>query len=266
MAAMGVPVKLIDLQEDLDSNELLSCRLVVNRMFASGAFRGHQKAFDQMPAVIELLDRHGIRMINPAETHYNEISKTRTKKALLAGGFSVPKLYGAFSPGENTENMKIEFPCIVKPDCGGRTTYTFVADSHENLRENLGSMPDILFIAEEYIPTEYGYVTRIEVIDRSCRLAVKRSVTENGLSAYHLGSSYEIYENLPDAVRDIAISAMDCLHVEVGSLDIIENRNGAFIIDVNPTSNASEDNTEMFNFDLMKEIAAYAVKIYKTII
>ena len=262
IAAMGVPVKLFDLQDELDAEGIRSCGLIVNRVFASAVFRGHQKAHEQMPAVIELLRKYGIRMINPAETHYYEISKTRIKEKLLRQGFLVPRLYDTFSPATNTEYAGTLFPCIVKPDCGGRTTNTFIAYSREELLENLKNMPDILFISEEYIRPEKGYITRIEVIDRACRLAVKRSVTENGLSAYHLGSAYEIYDDLPDAVRDAAIKAMDCLKIEVGSLDIIENTKGAFIIDVNPASNVSEDNTEMFNFDLMKETAAYAVKIY----
>ena len=35
------------------------------------------------------------------------------------------------------------------------------------------------------------------------------------------------------------------------------------IIDVNAVSNVSEDNTEMFHFDLMKEIAQYIAQQYK---
>ena len=44
--------------------------------------------------------------------------------------------------------------------------------------------------------------------------------------------------------------------------DIIENHNGFYIIDINSVSNASEDNIEMFDFDLIKETAAHAVKRY----
>jgi len=121
----------------------------------------------------------------------------------------------------------------------------------------------MLFIIEEYIPPEFGFITRIEVIGGACRLIVKRSVMENGLSAYHLGSAYSIYADCPGAVRAAAVRAADLLCIETGSFDIVENSSGFFIIDVNSVSNVSEDNTEMFQFDLMRETAAYAVEKYR---
>ena len=250
---MGVPARLFDMQEEAYKEELLSCRLIVNRVFASAVFRGHQKALGRMPAVIKLLEVNKVPMINPAEAHYYEISKTRTKQKLKASGFPVPKLYDANSP---------EYPCIVKPDCGGRTSYTFIVNNPRELKESLKNSPGIIFIAEEYIRPEYGYITRIEVIDGTVKLALKRSVTEGGLSAYHLGSEYEFHEDLSPEIQDAAVRAMDCLTIEAGSMDIIENETGYYIIDVNSVSNASEDNTEMFHFDLMKETAAYAVRKY----
>ena len=265
IAAMGAPVKLFDLQEDADKAELLSCSLIVNRVFASAVFRGHQKALDQTPAVIRLLQEHNIPMINPAEAHDYETSKTRVKETLAAHGILVPKSYGIFFPAQSKDNVEIpgiEYPCILKPDCGGRTSYTYIVQDRLELIESIEGSPDIRFIAEEYIRPDKGYVTRLEVIDHVCKLALKRSVTKTGLSAYHLGSEYDFYNELPGKIEDTAVRAMDLLRIEAGSMDIIENKTGFYIIDVNSVSNASEDNTEMFKFDLMKETAAYAVKIY----
>ena len=199
-------------------------------------------------------------MINTYEAHFYETSKELSTEAAKKHGYPVPKVYGVYTPSQIAENIEVEYPCIVKPDCGGRTSFTFIVHSGPELSEKKDSIPDILFIAEEYIRPAYGYVTRIEVIDRECRLALKRSVTKEGLSAYHLGSEYEIYKELPEEIERTAIGAMDLLNIEAGSMDIIENETGYYIIDVNSVSNASEDNTEMFGFDLMKETAAYAVK------
>jgi len=266
IASMGVPVKMFDLTNGPDSEELLSCTLIVNRVFASAVFRGHGKALERMPAIIELLCEHGVRMINPAGAHCYEISKTRSKESLISNGFPVPKLYGILSPLEEpviaNDSEAIQYPCVVKPDCGGRTNYTFIVNNREELNECLACTPDMEFIAEEYICPEYGFVTRVEVIGGELRLAVKRSVTEGGLSAYHLGSEYEIYTDLPDDIKNTAVQAMETLCIEAGSMDIIENSTGFYIIDVNSVSNVSEDNTDMFKFDLMKETAAYAVGIY----
>ncbi len=108
-------------------------------------------------------------------------------------------------------------------------------------------------------------LTRIEVIGGRCRLIVKRSVTENGLSAYHLGSEYQDYPDCAKEIREAAEEAMRILDIRFGSLDIIEGSLGFFIIDVNAVSNASEDNTEMFHFDLMKETAQYIAQQYREI-
>ena len=264
---MGVEARLIDMQEDIDEQSILSCDMIVNRVFASAVFRDHQRALEHMPAVIELLSKHGIPMINPAQAHYYEISKERSTRKLAAHGFRVPKVYGVFAPSQiiacAESALEYKYPFIIKPDCGGRTNYTYIVSSYQELCGYMENVPEILLIAEEYINPEYGYITRIEVIGRTCKLALKRSVTENGLSAYHLGSTYEAYHDLPEAIIDAAIRSMAILQIETGSLDIIENKDGFYIIDVNSVSNASQDNTEMFNFDLMKETAAYVVKKYR---
>ena len=308
--AMGVPADLIDMQEDIDVEKLLSYRMIVSRVFASSVFRGHEKALRQMDTAIELFKNHRIPMLNIYEAHYYEISKSLQTTTLAEHGFPVPKVYGVYSTEElrqragvqpdqghyagNPQNpihsdegrpdqeqrgatlrgdrhggvgqpmqTRLAYPCIVKPDCGGRTTFTYIIGSDEELLDAAETMPALRFIAEEFIPPEYGFITRVEVIGGACPLIVKRSVADNGLSAYHLGSAYQVYEDCPDAIQETAVSAMDLLKIEVGSLDIIENSQGFFIIDVNSVSNVSEDNTEMFGFDLMKETAAYAVRKYE---
>ena len=260
IAGMGIPAKLFDLEEDGNEDGILSCSLVVSRIFASAVFRGHEKSLGRMPGIIEMLRENGIPMINSGAAHFYEISKERSTGALAGSGFSVPKVYGVFSPGQTEGAAPIEYPCILKPDCGGRSNYTKIIRSEEELAGFMESAPDIAFLAEEYICPIYGFLTRVEVIGGSCALIVKRSVVENGLSAYHLGSEYMRYDDCSSSIKNTAVSAMDLLEIEVGSMDIIENKTGYYIIDVNSVSNVSEDNTEMFDFDLMKETAAYIVK------
>lgn len=262
LAGMGVPASLIDLEEDGNEEGILSSVLVVSRIFASAAFRGHEKSLRRMPGIIAMLRERGIPMVNPYEAHFYEISKARSTGALARLGFPVPKVYGVFSREGLSGAAGIEYPCVVKPDCGGRTNYTYIIKDGSGLGRCIGDAPDIELIAEEYICPEFGYVTRIEAIGRSCRLVLKRGVMENGLSAYHLGSEYAAYGDCGQDILDAAIGAMDALGIEAGSLDIIENRDGFFIIDANSVSNASEDNTEMFGFDLMKETAAYIAERY----
>lgn len=259
---LGVDAKLIDLEMDGNDAGILSCDMIVSRIFASSVFRNHHKSLSRMPHIIEMLKQRGIPMINPYEAHFYEISKELSTNALEKNGFTVPKVYGVYTPAQITESAVVEYPCIVKPNCGGRTNYTFIVQNEAELLDCMKTAPDIEFIAEQYIRSVHGFLTRIEVIDNTCKLILKRSVTENGLSAYHLGSTYAPYEDCRDEIKDAAIRAMELLQIEAGSMDIIEGADDFYIIDINSVSNASEDNTETFSFNLIQETAAYAVKKY----
>ncbi len=267
----GISCRLACMEDDLVPEQFLNCDLVVSRVFASAQFRGHEKSLRQMPRLIAYLREHQIPMLNPYQAHFYEISKELSTRTLHDHGFPTPEVYGTFCKKEGCALEEviselytgIKYPCIVKPNCGGRTTYTYIVHNEEELRSALLQIPEMEMIVEEYVEPVYGFLTRIEVIGGECRLIVKRSVTENGLSAYHLGSRYQDYPDCPEQIREAAVKAMHLLEIEFGSLDIIESRSSFSIIDVNSVSNASEDNTEMFHFDLMKETARYIAQVYK---
>lgn len=269
----GIPCQLACMEDGIPWEKFSDCDLVVSRVFASAQFRGHDRSLERMPGLIAYLREKQIPMLNPYQSHFYEVSKELSTRVLNEHGLPVPKVYGVFHKreGDNPEEILntlytgIEYPCIVKPNCGGRTTYTYIIHNGNEMEAALLQIPNIGMIVEEYIEPVHGFLTRIEVIGGECRLIVKRSVTENGLSAYHLGSEYQDYPDCPQQVREAAISAMRILDIRFGSLDIIEGSSRFAIIDVNAVSNVSEDNTEMFRFDLMKETAQYIAQQYREI-
>lgn len=117
-------------------------------------------------------------------------------------------------------------------------------------------------VVESYAEPAHGYLTRVEVIGGTCALIVKRGIAENGLSAYHLGSTYERYDDCPLEVRTAVGRAAALLGIELGSFDVMETASGPCIIDVNSVSNVSPDCTELFAMDLMAAHAAYVMKRY----
>ncbi len=259
--ACGLPAFLVNLETVDNLDVLAACGLVVNRIFASSWCRGHRRSLERMPEVFAWLQERRIPVINSPAAHFYEIDKDLTTRTLLAHGLPAPQVYGVFRPHEAAE-ADIPFPCILKPNCGGRTTHTHIVHDREELIRAMTVTPDIPMLAEEYLPTSYGFVTRIEAIGGECRLILRRGVVEGGLSAYHLGSPYAPYPDCSERVRRVALDAMRLLSVDMGSLDIIENERGCFIIDVNAVSNASEDNTAMFSFDLMRETARHVARRY----
>lgn len=146
----------------------------------------------------------------------------------------------------------LAYPCVIKPDCSGRTTHTCIARSAADAAAFLRSAPAMRFIVQEYIAPERGYLTRAEVVDGEPALVVKRSVAENGLSAYRFGCTYAPYPDCPASVLDDIRRAAHALGFTLGSFDIIETQRGAYFIDANSVSNVSEDCTELLGIDLMR--------------
>jgi len=259
---LGMPSFMVNTEKAIDFEALFACRLVVNRVFASAQFRGHKQSLQRMPQIIEALKRQSIPMCNPYNAHFYEISKERATKALMRHQFQVPKIFGTFTK-DTFDILDVVYPLIIKPDCGGRTNCTYIIHNSEEFTQAAAQLPNITMIAQEYIEPVFGYLTRIEVIDSACQLILKRSIADNGLSAYRLGSTYARYENCADEIKNAAVDAMKLLEIETGSMDIIENETGYYIIDVNSVSNASEDNTEAFNFNIMLKTAEYIAKKFK---
>lgn len=255
-----VTVAEINMEDDSSVSDALECDILVSRVFASAAFRDHQKSLDHMEELIERLDGMRTLMLNAPEAHAFEISKRAACAALAEADVPTPHIQQAGLPME-LDTPIIAYPCIIKPDCGGRTTYTAIARNSQEASEFLATAPDLVFLVQDYIEPEHGFITRVEIAGGKPVLTVKRSIADNGLSAYHLGSAYEIYEDLPDEVAQLAETAAEALRFTFGSFDIIETERAPFFIDANSVSNVSEDCTEMFHCDLMRLYAEEIAKI-----
>ncbi|WP_251197628.1 ATP-grasp domain-containing protein [Anaerotardibacter muris] len=251
-------VRMIDMEEPDALQQAAKCDLLISRVFASAAFRGHDRSHAAMDALIALVDEQGIELINPGRAHAFEIDKRLATETLGEAGLSVPAIIASGTPEALLSSHVFDawpYPCIIKPNCGGRTTHTAVLHSVEEAAEFLNNAPALEFIVENYLVAKGGFLTRIEVVDGAIVLVVKRSVAANGLSSYHEGSTYELYPECPQEVVDEVIKAADILGIQFGSFDVIEAQQGNFIIDANSVSNVSEDCTELFHLDLMAQYA-----------
>lgn len=263
LAEAGRDVRMIDmahLRADAAAEAAGSCDALVSRVFASAVFRGHGAAHEAMRLVCETAEARGIPMINPARAHFFEIDKRRATEELARAGVDVPRVQACGLPS-GLDPAGWSYPCIIKPNCGGRTTFTAAARTAEEARSFLETAPQIVFVVEDYIAPERGFITRVELVDGAVALIVKRSVVKGGLSAYHLGSRYGLYPECAEEIRAAAVLAGRALGIGFGSFDIIENGGRAYVIDANSVSNVSPDNTETFGgFDLMREYAQAIAK------
>ncbi len=260
--AHGIDVRLINLEDPASEQATLDCDLLVSRVFASAQFRDHAASLERMPRIAEEADRSGISLVNPARAHFFETDKRLATQTLAEAGFVTPRVFACGKP--NMLNpATFSYPCVIKPNCGGRTTCTTIAHNAAEAQKFLEAAPFIDFIVQEYIEPVRGFLTRIEIVDGTCALIVKRSIAANGLSAYHLGSTYELYDDCSNEVKQTAERAARTLSFELGSFDLIEGDRGPCIIDANSVSNVSEDCTDLFGLDLMAEHAAYLARRYR---
>lgn len=269
LAEAGAQVRMLDLAHisaDQALEVVAECSLIVSRIFASAVFRGNHQAHRTMEQVCAYVEAHDIPMVNEPRAHFFEIDKRRATLELAAASkagestISTPTVQACGLPAELLATT-LSYPCIVKPNCGGRTTYTAIAHHEQEARSFLEQAPALEFIVEGYIVPEQGFLTRVELIDGECRLMVKRSVVDGGLSAYHLGSTYELYPDCPNHVLQAVTAAGRVLGITFGSFDVIEHGGRAYIIDANSVSNVAPDNTVIFGgFDLMREYARSLVR------
>lgn len=273
-------VLMIDMQDADAIERALSCDMLISRVFASAVFRGHEQSHRTMEAVAALAESEGIPLVNPQRAHSFEVDKHLAAENLRNAGVATPEVIAWGTPVELADTTPKSrsgrsnqpepdawpYPGVIKPNCGGRTTYTAVLHNPAEAQAFLATAPDLVFIVEPFIEAANGFLTRIEVVDgQAAALTVKRSVAANGLSSYHEGSTYERYPDCPAAVTDAVLETARLLDIRFGSFDVIEAVEGSFIIDANSVSNVSEDCTELFGFDLMAEYAKALAARYRAL-
>lgn len=235
----GFDVMFINFEEAVfDAAFFSSIELIVNRIFPSSYFRGHIKTYFKGIDFLRNLNEKGIPMINSFEALMYDFDKQLICKTLRVNNINTPEIYCS---NRDFSVDKIKFPCIVKPNRGGRSTYTGKVDNSVELYEFLKTLPAIDFIFQEYIESIDNYTLRIEVINGEVFSAVKRSMDEKGISSYHRGSVYENIKKLDKHIETLVIDTLNILNIKMGGIDVIVNNNDTpYIIDVNATSNFSK--------------------------
>ena len=261
----GIETDLINLEEErVLLPRLQRHSLIVNRLFPSALFRGHPTAFSLARNTLLLARDLGVPLLNPYEAFAYDWSKACTSVALAAQQVPVPRTFAYLHGTAGLGGLDLPLPCVIKPDCGGRSLHTRLLTCAGDLAEAGEDLPPVPLIAQELIEPGKGFTTRVEIVGGRVVSKMKRLVGEGAISSYHAGSEYQIYPDCPQPLLDAACRALQVLHIEMGSLDVIETTDGEFrIIDVNATSNFSEDNIEMFGYDPIQPMAEHIVTRYR---
>jgi ribosomal protein S6--L-glutamate ligase len=262
-----IETELINLNtEPVCFNRIGRHALLVNRLFPSAFFRGHQQAYAIARNVLHIANEMGIEMINPYHAFAYDWSKMCTSVALERHDIPTPQWVAYFSQIDQLNKESIVYPCVMKPDCGGRSLHTYILNDERDLDRAIKEIPQMPFLIQAYIHPSKKYTTRIEIVGSHVISVMKRYVGDDGFSSYHAGSVFKDYPECPDKVIASAVKALRVLHIDMGSLDIIETNHNTFsIIDINATSNFSEDNIAMFGYDPIRPMADYIISRYEAL-
>jgi len=260
----GVEAELINLEAgSVELEGILRHGLILNRLFPSAPYRGYEKAVKQAERVLQVVHGRQIPMINSFEAYGYECSKQRAGEALGRAGVAAPKIYAYFLGSEKPDLTTLKYPCVLKPDCGGRSLYVAILHNDNELKGALNEIPEQPFVLQEYIEPVKGYTTRVEIVGNGVMSILKRYVAKNAISSYHAGSVFEAYPNCPEEIIQGSFKALRAVDIEMGSLDIIESEGDEFfVIDTNATSNFSADNVAMLGYDPIQVMVDHIISQY----
>lgn len=141
---------MIDMTRGDCVERALACGMLVSRVFASARFRGHDAALESMERLVDEAAARGIVMINEPRAHRYEVSKVASMRALAEAGLMTPAII-AFGMPEGLDASAFAYPCVIKPDCGGRSTHTLLVHDADEAGRFLAQAPEMPFVVQEYV-------------------------------------------------------------------------------------------------------------------
>lgn len=264
--------------------------LLFNRMSPSAWQRGHGHAVFYTHHFLAHLERHGVRVVNGSRAFQAETSKALQLSVLRSLGLPYPPTRiihnAADAPAAASE---LRFPVVVKPNVGGSgagvrrfETAADLAIAAANGGLELG--PDQTALVQEFIPSEEGRITRVEVLGGKFLYAIRVyssgetfnlcpadvcQTTEGAelvrsacpVDAPRNGLRVEGYEPPPQVAKQVEQIAAAC-GIEVGGIEYaIDARDGRlYYYDVNALSNFVADAPRVVGFDPFARLADFLLK------
>lgn len=243
--------------------------LVLNRMSASAAWRGHGRAQFAVRELLAVLEGRRVAVVNGAAAYELEISKVRQMELFRRAGARVPRTGAANCPGQLARAARgLAFPVMVKPNCGGAGAGVRRFDAPSQLEAGADEAVfgcDNVALVQEHIPSRDGACYRIEILDGEILYCVK--VQRDG-AGYNLcpadacaSAAKPVFtrcEPLPEAAA-IALNVARLGRIDLCGIEyIIDHRTGEPVFyDLNVLSNFVADARTVVGFDPHERLADY---------
>jgi len=264
----GIDNTLINISDFINDTAFnFEHQLYWNRVFPSAEMRNNHQWLSIVNNFIFTLNELKIPVINSYKAFYFDFNKLAAYKILKEKGFDIPRTLGINSFEACKSSLEtIGLPAVLKRNCGGRAWNLELINNKNHIKKLKRKFPLIndFWLVQEYIPLKYNYITRIELVNDEIICTLKRFLGSGNISSYSRGSSLKLYNDVPEEIIAAAKNALKILDIEMGSLDIIESKNGKnYIIDVNATTNFTDDYIDLLGFNPLEKMCEYVIKRYK---
>ncbi len=263
--------------------------LLLNRMSASAALRGHESGIFFTRDFLAHLERTGTRVINGHRAFAIEISKAAQLSLLESLGLPFPRsrIINCAEAAREAA-AEIGFPVMIKPNIGGRGAGIVRLESEAELQRALESGQidlgvDRTALVQEFIPARGGHINRVETLGGKFLYAMKVFTTgadynlcpaeicqtERAGSAGatcladgpKAGLRIEPFVPSPDVIEAVE-RIVAAAEIEVGGVEyLIDERDGRVLFyDINALSNFVADAPRLLGFDPHARLVDYLIQ------
>ncbi|MHA1732273.1 MAG: RimK family alpha-L-glutamate ligase [Promethearchaeota archaeon] len=197
-----------------------------------------------------LLEHHGFRVINTAESLDLSGDKLKTTLLLEEAGIPTPRTAVAFTPGAALDGIEeyIKYPCVIKPVVGSWGRLISRLDDRNaavgalEARDVLGSVHHKISYLQEFLPRQPG--ENPETFPRDLRVIVVGGEALGAMGRFEaetdfrsnvaLGGRSEPFDLTPE-VGELAVEAAAAVKAEMAGVDLMHGPSGWEVIEVNGT-------------------------------
>jgi len=268
----------------------------INRLSPSALNRNHHSAFTLTLDFILHLESLGARIVNGSHTVLLETSKAQQSSLLYKLGIPQPRTVVLNNISEAGKYLdELNFPILIKPNCGGSGTgiqkYDSLQQFQSVLKNNQIQMPpENVILLQEFIQPAEDYIVRVETINGKVIYAMKvitrgsfnlcpsetcdeerytQTTDKMGYCAATPSDSikFELYRNPPkdivNAVEKIATEA----RLECGAIEYVMDPSGKwYIYDINALSILRSSFKTDYGIDGWGILADYFIQEYNKVV
>ena len=252
----GIESKLVDIRDDNEINQLISCDFIINRVYASVANRDYQSNIKTLE-LLKYLEENGVKCINSYLTTRADYSKYFSSKLMSENNVKNPHTEYLDHINTNKINNFIEtytFPIIIKRDMGGRGEDIYKVKNEKQLYEVLNHVfsdenrkkYNAGYVIQEFLKSTKSHDARINLVDKTIVSSLGRILIplEDGevpwMASYSKGSKFIEYTPSTKE-KELAINASKSIGAFFNTVDMTFTKDGPSIIENNPTPQYSKN-------------------------